>query len=210
MADTLMESALHALRDGRIDFDFFAQATAPQWRALATRLFRRWTPPTGYSVEDTTQDLLLAAWSLVDKWDPTRGVPIGRYVIWNASDKAKKQLHVQRGAKRSGSADRNQTRGEFTIDTTKGYASREPWVHPAESQLEREQVAKELARGGTGEEATILPRLAVTLDWEGVAMEIYADPMSRLKFRLGNEAQARALVRRVIVSTATRVAVNAA
>lgn len=203
-----MARALLELRGGVTTFDQFVRATLPQWRALATRLFRRWTPPTGYSVEDTTQDLLLAAWPLVAKWDPSRGVAIDRYVVWNASDKAKKTLHRMRGANRSGSSDKNPSRGE--VLRFDGDQEHSPTIDPQTNRIERRQIAKMLASNQSEVEATVLLLLAELDGWEIVAMKIYEQPETRRRFRLGNESQARALVRKIIVATATRVAAQAA
>lgn len=108
------EQLLTGLREGHLTPEVFFAQSRIVWQRLARNLLRRWKAPAWYSHEEVEQELMLAAYDFVWKFDPTRakGRTIGGYVAWNAVDKAKKQLHVARGAKLSGDADKNPSRIE--------------------------------------------------------------------------------------------------
>jgi len=197
-----LDGALHRLREGQLSFTDFATYTHNHWHRLAVHLYRRWKPPTGVDVEDVLQEVLLAAWQFVGTWDPEREVSLERYVVWNASDKAKKQLHKLRGAKLSGSSDRNPSRAEAL--TTNG----DCLVEVSEDKLdERYGRAVDLARSAeTVAEGLVLVRLARTWSVQATATSLYADPTTRLGLRLGSEASARRFVKGVLVRTAIRIA----
>lgn len=99
MSSKSIDATLCALREGEISFASAVQATRKTWRGLAERLFYRWTLPSSIAIEDVEQELHLAMWEHVGKWDPKRGVGIGRYVIFNAMARAAKILHRERRAK---------------------------------------------------------------------------------------------------------------
>lgn len=107
-----LEVGLRGVRDGRKTFGEFARETMPHWRALARYLLRRWRVAPWASVDDVVQDLLLAAWEHVWKWDERHpgAATLSKYVTYNALDKAKKRIHTYRGASRSGNADCNPSR----------------------------------------------------------------------------------------------------
>lgn len=104
--DKAMRDLLMAVRCGRASFALFERRTRHFWRAMADHLLRRWRGPISVSTDDMMQELLLGAWIFVGHWDPKRlgpdgePVEIGRYVVFNACDKAKKWLHQQRNAYR--------------------------------------------------------------------------------------------------------------
>lgn len=97
-----MQEQLMALRNGHTNFDQFGRSTTSDWERIAGSLMRKWQCPPGVGVEDVMQELMLAAWKFVDKWDPKYGVKIDRYVTWNAIDKAKKWINKQRQAGTAG------------------------------------------------------------------------------------------------------------
>lgn len=94
-----MHAELHAYQRGDITFGRFVVATRKTWRALATHLLGRWKAPPGVSVEDMEQELLLACWRVIPKWEPGKAALV-RFVVYNCCDKAKKWLHKQRNAYR--------------------------------------------------------------------------------------------------------------
>jgi hypothetical protein len=87
--------------------------TADQWCAAHRKeiekigrwLLRRWPVPAAVTADDVAQELRLGAVLALRDYDPARGVPLDRYVWWQAMQRTKRWLHVQRGAlRRSGSA----------------------------------------------------------------------------------------------------------
>lgn len=102
MASDTLKEALTALKAGGISFDEFARRTHRDWNGLAHYLMGRWAVPGAVEHEDVVQELLVAAWQHVDKWDAEHpsDTSLATYVVFNATDKAKKWLHKQRAAKR--------------------------------------------------------------------------------------------------------------
>jgi hypothetical protein len=124
-----LQCALLRVRAGVMTFGEFVRETDADWTRMSMALLRRWKcPPHAQAVEDTRQDLLLAAWLfatdqspdpeyriefLVDgtvhaaatptrrpeyRWDSSRS-RLADYVHWNATDKGKKLVHRARGAR---------------------------------------------------------------------------------------------------------------
>lgn len=93
------DDALAQLQAGG-SFDEFAKKTTRVWESIARYLLRRWECPVAVSIEDVTQELLLNAWLRYKKFDPNRGVTLKRFLIFNATEYAKKWVHVQRNAYR--------------------------------------------------------------------------------------------------------------
>lgn len=99
---TPTEQAADQLRQGQISFDRFARMTADYWKAQAVKQLARWAHPTDVAPEDLVQVMLMEAWIRSTTFDPAKGgtapAAYGRYLVWNAIDKAKKYLHRVRGA----------------------------------------------------------------------------------------------------------------
>jgi hypothetical protein len=98
----MMDAHLNRLRDGEIDFDEFTRATRADWQALARHLMRRWACPEAVALEDVEQELLVGCWRAVEKFDPTRGVTLSRFCVFNAMSDAKGWIHKQRHAGHDG------------------------------------------------------------------------------------------------------------
>jgi hypothetical protein len=94
-----MEQALIKLRDGG-SFDEFVKETFPIWKSVTRNLMRRWQTPVGVCEEDILQELLMNAWIYYPKFDPTREIPFGRFIIFNATADTKRWMHIQRNAYR--------------------------------------------------------------------------------------------------------------
>lgn len=112
-----MKCELQDLRAGKISFDQFALGTADEWDRLATSMWNSWRkniPPT-VSTEDIRQEMLLHAWQAVGKWDPERGTPLEKYVVFNACAKAARFIHTQRAAKRR--SDKSESRHPMAFST---------------------------------------------------------------------------------------------
>ena len=92
-----MEKALDILRETG-DFDKFVKASTPIWGAIARYLLRKWKCPAGVDEEDVLQELVMNAWLLHEKFDPTRGVSMSRNLIYTSTSYTKRWIHKQRNA----------------------------------------------------------------------------------------------------------------
>ena len=112
-----LERALLQVRGGVMSFDTFAVQTKNRWERLARMLMRRWSPPSAVSEDDLVQELLLGAWLVLPKYNPKRGTSLERFVVWQATNRAKYWLHVQRGACMHGNFDTNPSRFDVVTET---------------------------------------------------------------------------------------------
>lgn len=184
---------LHALRDGRITFDRFLSATTMRWWALSATLYRKWgKDASGVDVADLYQELTLAAWTFVSQWDATRGTTLEQFVVYNAMDKAKKWLHVQRAAKRSGNADGNPSRREVCSDSIKRN------VGVIESELTRFDGYREAMSKADEKFGCIIHSLARTNSVTMTAREIYKSKERRREYHLCSLEHAHRVVRSVL------------
>lgn len=205
---SLLEEELARLRAGEVTFSAFVQATRKNWRAVAHSIVRRWDLPTWTDVEDVEQDLLLAAWTMIDRYDPTRGRSLKDYVVWNAYDKAKKRAHKARGALRhGGKEDRSPSRYERPL-TTYERDSEEGTFNPV---LDRQQTpAVQLDRAIVNEtmfaletlctepyEVAVMRAIAAVgaASLSDAAAVLYDDPNVRRVLRLDSEAHAESMVK---------------
>lgn len=205
---------LEGLRAGSISFAEFARESAPVWERFGRYLMRRWKAPLGVELYDVQQELLLAGWQAIPKWDPNRGVPIDRFVIFQAIDKAKKWLHRQRNARRRD----DKAPGRFPAGfsylgcETAEDVDRMAWKHSdiEETLIEREE--ESLLCGELTRVAARLPsrereclRLVAECggDASSAVQLIVSDPGRRLALRVGNDAAANAIVRRSLRAAVT-------
>lgn len=107
---TNLDKQLALVRDGRIGYADFTRATRSDFGRLAASLIRRWRPPEWLGEDDVVQEMHVAAWPRIWKWDPDRGPSLSRYVVFGAMDAAKYAVHVARGAMLHGSRDCNPSR----------------------------------------------------------------------------------------------------
>lgn len=192
-----MQAQLLALRERRTSFDRFAFETRPRWVALARYLLSRWKAPPCVGVEDLVQELLLACWHFVDEWDPDRGTSLERYVVWNATDKAKKWLHKERGAPHRRDNDRSRIHASLSA-LAPGWETRVSFWKPAdqEAPIIRDQVREHLLASCSLADELLVRRFIQHKDVEEAADVIYQDPKLRLAFRFNCVDDARAEIRR--------------
>jgi hypothetical protein len=227
-----LRACLLLLRNGRLRFARFAQRTAGTWQRLARYLVARWPLPACCELRDVEQELLLAVAQLVPRWDPSRGVEIARFVVWNACNRAKRWMHRQRGATRTGG---------HAPGVARSGPDWKPSVLPVPASwidAPAAQGGEDRARAGRFERITAkrfaeqrpsdpyavadlrlvldspltagldprqrlaLAALAAEHDVDLAAERLYADPDARWRCRLWSERHARALVRRAITSVA--------
>lgn len=108
-----LEVMLERVRDKSIDFGRFVHATRSEFRAMAHALARKWKSPL--LVDDIEQELYFHAWIFIWKFDPTRGVTIARFVVFNATHHAKRAMHKARGVSTSGCPDARVSRSEMPL-----------------------------------------------------------------------------------------------
>jgi hypothetical protein len=91
-----LDAALRGVVEGTCTFVHMVNTTKPQWESLARQLARRWRAPAGVTLEDLIQELHVGAFLAIRRYDATKGKSPREYVVWNAMDRTKKWLHVQR------------------------------------------------------------------------------------------------------------------
>lgn len=229
-ADEGMFSRRRRSREENARFAEFLAATSDHWDRLAKKVERFWELPSWLDAEDLRQEILIAVWTTVSRFDPSRGKSINEYVIFQAFDRAKKCAHKARLGKRV-------HRGEasapsrfdlpFTriaVDRHDGGepdASGEPalaWMgkvvvprsegEAADERFDRER-AYARAMGVCGTVREILSVQAMNLacgSIDGAALALYEDRDARRLCQLGSEEEARRVVRRAMMLVAERVA----
>ena len=169
-------------RNGRITEGQFFHATRRDWEQMARYLMKRWKAPTWYEAEEVEQELKLAAWKAVWKYEGPSNPPdlLARYVIWNALDGAKKKLHKARGAILHGNADSSASRFETPTDFV-DWGDLAPQVEAAQHEVaERaEQLARARAKCKTLSERIVLDALIAAGDIVGAAVLLYEQEDAR-------------------------------
>lgn len=200
----LFADRLHALREGRVSFDEFWRATRNLWRFMAARLLRARNPGIGVGQEDVEQEMVLECWRVVPRWDPARGVPIDRYVIFNASAKASHWLDAQREACQGARLADNPTRAPRlgsldTIEREVGGTSALERGRDREPSPEAvvDAIRFVFPRHATVAERVVVEALIATRNARAAALAIYNFYPYRIAFELGSEQAAARLVRRV-------------
>lgn len=205
---------------GRITFDQFLVETNQDWQQIAKTLLSRWPAPI--EVEDVKQDLMMWAWIFFDKFDANRGVDLGRYLVFNAIDKAKKAIHVARGANRHGNADQAKSRLPKLYDDLN--------MHSAERSFRSEDCSSwlDLNNGVQQRQDKMIEAKAIVDqipgkhgqkfglcflvsggDLASVSSLVYEDPELRGVYRLSSEESAKQLTKKVF-GWLKRKAINAA
>lgn len=87
---------LSALRDGGLTFDTFATRHGDRFHRWARYFFERW-PQRAIGADDLAQEAMIEAWQAVDKWDPSRGVPIDRFVEYRVGERMTREIHRVNG-----------------------------------------------------------------------------------------------------------------
>lgn len=192
-----MSPELMGVRTGAVPFTQFARATRQRWQMMARWLYRRWPLPGSVEREDIEQELMFWAWHFVGKWDPNRGVAIDRYVVWNAMDKAKKWLHVQRGAIHRRDNDKSCFFNSIS-DMAPGWETKLELVADAaqSEEFDRMQGSEQLLAVCTMRDEFLLRVFMREKDPDEAADVVYRDPKLRLAFRFNCIGDARSRVRK--------------
>lgn len=133
---------------GLIPFAVFATRTKEFWAATARYLLKRWRASEAVEPSDLVQELLLEAWRAFPRFDPARG-DLAAFICYEATSKAKRWLHGQRGRRRCSRSDKAPSRHEVrfsSIPSSRRNGSKDPsdvgeWL---EEILGAEQPAQEL------------------------------------------------------------------
>lgn len=218
-----MQNLLMEVAEGTMTFNQFARNTRPTWTGIADRLHRRWKMPPWLASEDIEQDLLLAAWLFIDKFNPARAtntVDLARFVRWNAIDKAKKSIHKARGADTHRGADRNPSRIERAVDlslaeagdddaesrTAKRFAVALAVDGNQETDFFRAEATRVILRNCTTLQEHLAVQALVDADGDtiGAALMLYEDPGIRLDCRMNSTLHATHMVRDAVKAVSRR------
>lgn len=204
--DTFGERA-RAYHSGEITLDKFFKEVRPVLDACAAKMLRHWRAPASVDREDLVQELMVGCLRPFKKYDPARGDSVGRYVLWNAHDKAKKWLHKQRGAKLHGNADSSPSRfpsylGDIGRDREGHDFEPERVVealvceHQAEGYMIRRETYRQVFKKTRDVEVRwgTLALDQADGNIEEAASILYEDFDVRCHLRLFNEADARKIV----------------
>jgi DNA-directed RNA polymerase specialized sigma24 family protein len=213
LVENHFDRQLGLVLDGRIRFDAFACATRREFERMAGYLLRRWLPPAWYTTEDVVQELLLGAHICMWEWSPVMGPSLSRYVVFNAMSHAKRALHKARGAKLSGTSDRNPSHIErplssFGFDNegdamAEAILAEEPVAETMLIEAEEREVEREAAIGvaldacKTEVELAIVMAIIAAEDLSKVSADLYDDIDCRIQLRLGCEQHADRVVARI-------------
>lgn len=88
---------LPRFRRGELSVEAFFAAAGLDFERLAANLIRGWDIPYAVASEDVAQELRTLTLKTIGEWDPAR-CDLARFVIFKASDRAKRWVHAQRGA----------------------------------------------------------------------------------------------------------------
>lgn len=215
-----LERHLHLVLDGRITWTVFERATRAEFERMALYLLRRWVPPAWYTVEDVVQELLIGTTICVWEWSKSFGPTLSRYVVYNAISYAKRELHRARGAKLSGTADKNPSRFERPLSSfgledegdaiADAILAEEPVAEQtmidAEEKAERanEGLATALEACTNETERAVIAMVAGAGDVEAGAETFYGDMDYRIGLRLVSEEHALRVVHRTVKAVAKR------
>lgn len=219
----LFGRALTPVEVATLGGDFATLERDPRWSRFAGFILRRWRLPPWVTHEDVRQDLVIAAWLHVRKFDPARGVSADRYVEWNAITSAKKRGHKARGSYRHRNADAAPSRHElaFTGLAREGdedgaveerlaeRASTPPAQHDLAERrdlLRRLEVACESPR----ERWSVRALVEVGGDVGAAALALYDNAQARYELRLASEARAEKVVASVVRAVVARLGEDAA
>lgn len=214
MPRKLFEKELVTLRDGG-SFAKFTKATDKVWVAQARMLMRKWGVglPKETTIDDLKQELLIAAWRFVAKWDPKYGVSISRYVVWNAVDKAKKALHKLRGASRAGGVSLDRAKSVIPVmpsQVSEGITREDEQysiferalvdaAYIEDERLDNFVVASEIEVYLEEDEGYELKVLAATRDFDLAVDALGQDKKWCLRNRLGSDTAVQTKIRNTLV-----------
>lgn len=82
---------LSALRAGSLSFDEFAARHVSRFGRWARHFYERW-PLRALDPDDLAQEGMIEAWQAVDRWDPSRGVSLVRFVEYRVGERMQREI----------------------------------------------------------------------------------------------------------------------
>lgn len=176
------------LQNNEINVEMFLKNTLKEWRKIANSLLSRWAAPV--EIEDVLQDICLAIVELLPLFDKSRGVSLGDYLIFNASDKAKKRIHKYRGANIHRGADRNASRLPvlYEPDVISNWAS-----YSEKPEQENKVILSQFVDKFSDPLTKKVAFIILKTDVEAATKTVFEDHELRASFRLNTREQAREL-----------------
>ena len=202
-----MRAELEQLHGGELRFDQFLDATRVDWRLLSGYLVRRWSVPPCVDIEDVEQELLLACWEHVPRYDPTKGRDIKSYVVFNSCDRAKRWLHGQRAAlrRRDGAPSRHPLAFSGITEDELTLVDYVVFTKPVQEQVVVEREALDHAFKRCRNERDHLCVVAIVEamgDIERAADWLYDDFNTRRRCRFNCREDVRRAIRRTVYAVA--------
>jgi len=192
MAEDSFAAALSAVRAGDADFRVIESRHRGVFLSIAQNEIGRW-PPSHLTVEDLVQDALLICWrSVVEYWDPDRGVALDRYVKFRVSRYLRRVLLRAAGWPVKGRAKparpvRMTPEIEFAHES-RAWTCDVDWLEVGEVlRACRDDLSSRVAVG-----------VVLGMDVAAIASHLYADPSERLRYRFDSVLNARRKVRRAM------------
>jgi DNA-directed RNA polymerase specialized sigma24 family protein len=200
---------LAQVREGRLTFDEVVRASEKRWERLAQYIGRRWYGPAWHGNDDLKQEILVAAWDAVWRFDERRAGrserAIVRYVVFNAVDRAKKRRHSARGARQGNNPDSSPARFEMLApdeDAERVWAAATASAPEQERRMEAVEHALALCR--TRAERIVVRALAQTGCLATAAQRVYDDASARALLGVRSSKEANVVVRKTAETLAER------
>jgi hypothetical protein len=213
----------------RADLERFAKdrcsfeevASAKWWDRVASYVFRRYVLPPFVSLEDIKQEVLFEVWKRTQSFDPSRLDDLERYVSWNATAKAKKEVHKVRNAPRHRGEAWAKSRIEIAFSSLVGEGEDSEMAErkisgkltvdasSVDGAVEKAEAARDLSRcanlGEVEEKHVSVALLAARGDVDLASVLLWEDSDARYACRLTNERAAERLLLRTTLEIATRL-----
>jgi hypothetical protein len=198
------------MRAGEVTFDEFSRHTSERWTQIAEVLHGRWDVPTWYSAEDVRQEVLLAAWLYGWRFNaPTASRNVEHFAVWNGLHAAIKSATKARIGHRPHRGEGREIMSCYEIpasalaragdeDDERDISERASVPATQEDVVLRRVFFERMSRKARGAERIALCALAAYGSAECAASAIYDDEGTRWLLRIGNEADAEAIVRAAI------------
>jgi hypothetical protein len=176
---------LEDLRDGSVSFEAFCKETAEVWTRMAGYFLRRWPGQAAVAEEDIRQEMLVAAWAAVDRWDEARGVALERYVMYQAGVAAQRCMRAALHCRK---------RGQAPVWSLPLPECREETIEAAQVDVAIARRVLGRLRGRPGLEGRVALAILRGQTIRECADAAYRDRTMRLRYRFGSETEARVMM----------------
>lgn len=190
------EQDLLSLRAGTLGFDTFARTYRERFTRWAGYFFERW-PQSQHDMTDLIQEGLIEAWRAVDRWDPSRGVKIDRFVEYRVGERMYAPLR-----KALGNPDK---RRGFKVVRFVSMDYLPTRFHGAQETAQEARLdAEVLCHGLEGLERDVAAGVLLGANHKAVAAHLYNDPNRRREYRFDSQEHAVRVVRHTVKSMAAK------